>query len=176
MNNNDNTVPAIQPTHDKFNPQPLDDHEVDPITGFITYKRFDAFNAPKKLIFLTHYRKTLNMTKASELCGTNRMTVMYHFERDRAFAKAVMQCKLGVADELVETAREVALKDEGVRDRWSLIERLNPDEYGKKDAHSTTEIKITLDGKLLEDAAIRAQALDTSLADDSSLTDGTEGR
>jgi len=141
------------------------DYDIDPITGFISYKRFDSFDSTRKIEFLKHFRLTLNMSKAAEISGTNRMTIQFHVDRDRKFARAVTQTKLGIADELTETAKNVALKPEGVRDRWSLIERLNPDEYGKKEPVSQTEIKIILDGKMLEEYSTRQQSIEAELVD-----------
>ena len=155
MNNQDNTVPSTQDNSWDF--------DIDPITGFMSYKRFDSFDATRKLEFLKHFRNTLNMSKAAEISGTNRMTIQFHMERDRKFARAVTQTKLGISDDLVETARNVALKPEGVRDRWSLIERLNPEEYGKKEQSSQTEIKITLDGKMLDYYKQRQEVIDTEI-------------
>jgi len=137
--------------------------EIDPVTGFLSYNRMDSFNVTKKVEFLRLYRQNLNMTKSAELVGTMRQTVMDHMQRDRAFAKAVIQAKLGSADELVETARDVAKKPEGVRDRWALIERLNPEEFGKKNETAPTEINVILDGKFLENLDVKQRAIDAEI-------------
>src|SRR6266850_2739777 len=137
--------------------------DIDPTTGFISYDRIDAFSVTKKVEFLRLYRQNLNMTKSAEMVGSLRQTVMDHMNRDRNFAKAVHQAKLGISDELVEKSRKIALKDEGVRDRWSLIERLNPDEYGRKNQDFPPQIVINVDGKLMQNYNQEQKVIDTEI-------------
>ena len=151
-------IPSIPPSIRQ--PQESD---IDPTTGFISYDRIDAFSVTKKVEFLRLYRQNLNMTKSAELVGSMRQTVMDHMGRDKAFAQAVMQAKLSISDRLAETALDVALKPEGVRDRWSIMERANPDEWGRKEQISQTEIKISLDVKEIDSLKAHMQAIDAEI-------------
>lgn len=140
-----------------------EDFDIDPTTGFISYNRIDAFSVTKKVEFLRLYRQNLNMTKSAEMVGSLRQTIMDHMRRDKLFAQAVTQAKLGIGDQLVDKAREVALTDEGVRDRWSLIERLNPEEYGKKEQAGNAQIVINIDGKTLAKYEAEQQSIDAEI-------------
>jgi hypothetical protein len=137
--------------------------DIDPTTGFISFSRGDTFSAARKVEFLRIFRMNLNMTEAAESVGTGRSTVVDHMDRDVSFRRAVNAAKLGVADILVSKARQVAMKDEGVRDRWSLIEKLNPDEYGKKEQNNNQPILISIDGKMLDNLIAKQNAIDAEV-------------
>ena len=102
------------------------------------------------------------MTEAAESVGVGRTTVVSHIANDPTFARAVNASKLGIADCLVGVAIDNAKSPEGVRDRWSLIERLNPTEFGKVE-QSPTEITITIDGNKLTSSLAQANALEAEV-------------
>lgn len=151
---------------------PPQQSEIDKTTGFLEFNRHDAFSASHKVEFLKRYRETLNMSEAAESVGFHRATIMHHIDSDRAFAGAVAQAKMAIADELVHVAQRVARKDEGVRDRWNLIERMNPTEFGKADSAPPT-VNIVIDGKVLENAQTQANAIEAEVL--SSYTESTTG-
>ncbi len=135
---------------------------LDKSTGFVETNRVDAFDAERKFKFVKLFREIFNITKCCEIIGINRMTFMHHREHDPAFKSAIYENKEVVCDNLEETAYKTALKAEGVRDRWRILETYRPDVWGKQDQQNHS-ITINIDGSLLSHFKAKSEALEAEI-------------
>jgi len=103
-----------------------------PALGRKPCARAHLFDRTAQELFLKHYFKTGNMSKAADVTGFDRRTVFLQLQKNPQFKHDFEMVKKAIKHDLEEVMMENAKTPRGYLDRITFLRRHFPEEYNPK--------------------------------------------
>lgn len=147
----------------------IPNHTINPETGFLESNNYpDAFNSPKKLIFIEKLMNSdFDLTATCSDLGISKHTFFKHCTIDKAFNQAVSTALNEYKISLDWVSKSEAIKPKNTLERFFQLKALFPERYAREEKNNSGNIKVTInmDSRFLENARMREQAIETKMVE-----------
>lgn len=145
--------------------QSIPNHTIDPATGFMESNGFLAtFDAERKTTFIRQLvANGLSLYDTCDQLGLSVHTVNKHYRNDPVFKEALDEARRDYSDRLDGISKKNAMNPKSVIERIFQLKSLFPEKYADQKSSGPTQVVINFDGKFLDLARKRAEAIDAEL-------------